>query len=90
MSQLALADIKRYCQAVDFSADDVLLGELQAAAEAFVQTYIRRALDTEFPGAWPEPCCQAVKLLVAAWYREREAPVPEGVRDMLKPYRDLS
>ncbi|OWU77604.1 head-tail connector protein [Marinibacterium profundimaris] len=90
MSQLALADIKRYCQAVDFSADDQLLADLHKVAEEFVQKYTRRDLDAEFPGAWPEPCCQAVKLLVASWYREREAPVSDGVRDMLKPYRDLS
>lgn len=90
MSQLGITDIKRHVQALDFSDDDDLLTDLQAVAEEFVQDYTRRDLDTEFPGAWPLACCQAVKMLVAAWYEDREADVPAGVREMLRPHRDLS
>ncbi|HBB81913.1 MAG TPA: phage gp6-like head-tail connector protein [Sulfitobacter sp.] len=97
MSQVTLEEIKRQCQAQDFSDDDVYLGELQATAEEFVQNYTRRDLDTELPGAWPKTCCHAVKMLVAHWYGQREAvaqgaeaTVPFGVRDLLAPHRDLS
>lgn len=97
MSQVTLAEVKRHCQAVDFDDDDILLGELQAQAEEFVQTYLRRKLDTELPGAWPLACTGAVKMLVAHWYDHRAAvsdaaafEVPLTVRDMLAPHRDLS
>lgn len=97
MSQLTIAQVKAYCDAVDFSEDDALLTDLQAAAEAHVRDHLRRDLDAEMPGAWPEPCLLAVKLLVAHWYLHREAvsdkagqEVPLGVTRLLAPYRDLS
>jgi uncharacterized phage protein (predicted DNA packaging) len=97
VSQLDLAELKRHCQAVEFSDDDALLGDLQGLAEAFVQSYLRRDLETEMPGAWPAEVIGAVKFLVAHWYNNREAmaegvaiEVPFGVRDMLAAWRDLS
>lgn len=96
MSQLTLAEIKRYCQAVDFDDDDILLGELQAQAEDFVKSYTRRNLDVELPGAWPLGCTGAVKMLVAHWYDNRGGDadaafqVPAAVRDLLAAHRDLS
>ncbi|MEH6834813.1 head-tail connector protein [Falsihalocynthiibacter arcticus] len=97
MSQLTLDEVKRHCEAVDFTDDDTLLGDLQTLAEGFVTDYLRRDLDAEMPGAWPVACVGAVKQLVALWYVNREAAgsdgvsaVPFGVREMLAPHRDLS
>lgn len=90
MSQITLAEIKRYCQAEGFDDDDLLLGDLQSSAEAFVKDYTRRDFDEETPAAWPKACVAAVKFLVETWYDEREAAVPQAVRDMLAAHRDLS
>ncbi|WP_417723960.1 head-tail connector protein [Salipiger sp.] len=97
MSQLEVAELVRYCSAPEDGSDDALLGDLQGAAEGFVQSYTRRDLDAELPGAWPVDCLHAVKMLVAHWYQIREAmaegaggEVPFGVRDLLSSHRDLS
>ena len=97
MSQLTIAQVKAYCDAADFSDDDDLLADLQVAAETHVKDHLRRDLDVEMSGVWPEPCLMAVKLLVAHWYLHREAvsekavqEVPLGVTRLLAPYRDLS
>lgn len=97
MSRIALEELKRHCQALGFEDDDALLAGLGEVAEAFVEDYTRRDLDGAFPDAWPGPCQLAAKLLVAHWYRNREAladdagaEVPLGVRDLLAPYRDLA
>lgn len=97
MSQITIEEIKAHCQASDFADDDELLADLQKVAEEYVQSRIRRDLDAEVPGAWPQACVHAVKLLVAHWYANRAAvaagvgsEVPMGVRDLLAPHRDLS
>ncbi|MGY9046067.1 hypothetical protein P775_14230 [Puniceibacterium antarcticum] len=98
MSQVTLDDIKRHVNAVEFSVDDPLLGDLQAVAEEFVQSYTRRNLDEELPGAWPLACTMAVKMLVALWYDNKrdgvtEGPateIPFGIRDLLAPHKDHS
>lgn len=97
MSGLSLDELKRHCSAVGFSDDDQLIQDLQDLAEAFVKGYTRKDLDALYPGAWPKQCVGAVKMLVAYWYKNREAvaegvgsEVPFGVRDMLADQRDLS
>ncbi|PTW39255.1 head-tail connector protein [Rhodovulum kholense] len=96
MTRIPLEELKRHCQAEGFEDDDLLLAGLGAVAERFVADYTRRDLDAAFPGGWPGPCQLAAKLLVAHWYRNREAvaegagaEVPLGVRDLLAAYRDL-
>ena len=90
MSQITATEVKRHVQALDFEVDDDLLAGLQASAEDWVQRYVRRDLNAEFPGGWPKACCHAVLTLVAVWYRDREAGVPQGVLDLLAQHRDLS
>ena len=59
--------------------------------------HLRRDLDAEFPAGWPAPVLQAVRLMVAHYYANREAVVigsaatelPLGAERMLAPWRDL-
>lgn len=97
MTRIPLDEIKRHCQAADYSDDDVLLGELQATAEDYVLGYVRRDLDTEFPEGWPKNCTGAVKALVAFWYENRDAVdagawsgVRQSVADMLAAERSFT
>lgn len=99
MTQFTPADLREHLSlmASDASADGILADYI-AAAEAYVTGYTRRDLDAEFPGGWPAPCLQAVRLMVGHWFLFREAttqgevsrPIPFGVTALLAPYRDLS
>lgn len=94
---LALEVIKRHCQAVDFSDDDALLGDLALTAVDYVKGHVRRDLDDEFPGGWPKDIEGAALQLVAFWYLYRDVSdgpawhaMRKSVADMLAPHRDLS
>lgn len=97
MSQLTPAAIKPHLAlAAGDTGDDPLIQGYIDAAEVWVGKHLRRDLDNEFPGGWPPPILQAVRLLVGHWYMHREAvtqgqlaEVPFGVAQMLAPYRDL-
>ncbi|WP_299686696.1 head-tail connector protein [uncultured Tateyamaria sp.] len=98
MSQLIPADVKPQCNvALNHNGDDVLLQSYIDAAEAHVVRYVRRDLDSEFPSGWPADILQAVRLLVAHYYRFREAAViaatasevPMGVKALLEPHRNF-
>ena len=98
MSQIDLEDMKLHLSvADDDTGNDVIILGYISAAEAWVVKYLRRDLDTEFASGWPGPILQAVRLMVALWYHNREgvseggqvSEVPFGVKDMLASYRDL-
>ena len=97
-SGLDLAALKAHCQ-VDFPDHDTLLAGFLASAEQHVVNHLRRDLDTDFgDGAWPEPVQTAILMLVAHFYRNREAVitganvavVPLAVSALLADYRVYS
>lgn len=97
MSHLSPAAVKPHLAiAADDTGDDDLIQDNIDAAEAHVAKYLRRDLDTEFPGGWPADILQAVRLLVGHYYANREAVVvgqaselPLGVKALLAPWRDM-
>jgi hypothetical protein len=80
---------------VDNATDDDLLSKLIGAATAHVGQELGFAVDDadEFPAGTPDDVAQAVLLIAAHWYENREATVigaaggavslPIGVRDIL-------
>lgn len=97
MSQITPAAIKPHLAlAAGDGGDDLMLQDLIDAAERHVADHLRRDMATNYASGWPAPALQAVRLLVAHWYNNREAvaagamnPVPFGVDRMLAPYRDM-
>lgn len=97
MTQIALEEMKLHLGVpAEDQGHDVLITGFVGAAEDHVVRYLRRDLDTEFPGGWPSSVLQAIRLLVAHWYLNREAAaagvmaeVPYGVKAMLAPYREF-
>ena len=92
---VTLSEIKEHVVVgADESHDDALLERFIAAAKGRVADHLRRDLDAEFPGGWPDQINQAVSFMVAHWYANREA-IGSGemllaVKDILAPWRDLS
>ena len=98
MSQISVADMKPHLSvSPDDIGNDVIIQGYIDAAEAWVVTHLRRDLDTEFASGWPDSILQAVRLMVALWFHNREgvseggmtSEVPFGVKDMLAGHRDL-
>lgn len=91
---------KRHCMADDLTADDVLLEHYLTAAEAQVVSDTRRTeaeLLEAGGGSLPVTLQQAVLLLGAHYYNQREAvagaalqSVPEAYQALLRPWRKLS
>lgn len=98
MSQISTADMKLHLSvSPDDTGNDGIIQGYISAAEIWVAQYLRRDLVAEFENGWPEPILQAVRLMVAMWYHNREgvseggvvSEVPFGVKDMLASYRDM-
>lgn len=80
--------------------DDTVLPQLLNAASAHVERILGFALDdaTEFPGGTPSDLDQAVLMIAAHWYSEREAvligvsgqEVPFGAAQIIGEYRRYS
>jgi len=97
MTVLTVADIKSHAN-ISIAADDAMLADKIAAAEAWIAAFIGKPLDdaTAFPGGTPQPIKEAVRQLVAHLYENREATlvglnitdVSPGLFDLLNPYRD--
>ncbi|MBY6138531.1 head-tail connector protein [Leisingera daeponensis] len=97
MTQISAADMKLHLSipAADSGNDGLIEGYI-GAAESFVARHLRRDMEVDFPGGWPPDALQAVRLLVADWYENREpvtsggqVELPMGVRMLLAPLRDL-
>jgi uncharacterized phage protein (predicted DNA packaging) len=96
---VALEDMKAHLN-VTISDDDALIDAQITAAEAHLAGWLGFGLDDEdqFPDGRPEDINQAVKMLVAHWYAEREtayvntaaqvAEIPYGVADIVRNYRN--
>lgn len=90
---------KQHVRADDFAEDDKLLRHYLDSAEAYVINYTHRTAEelTEIGGGvFPLPLCQAVLLIGAHWYNQREAAggvqmyeAPHTIKALLKPYRKL-
>ncbi|MCG7626049.1 head-tail connector protein [Epibacterium sp. Ofav1-8] len=97
MTQIALENMKLHLGVpADDPGHDLLIAGYVDAAEDHVLRHLRRDLDEEFPEGWPPSVLQAIRLLVAHWYSNREAvapgvmaEVPYGVKAMLAPYREF-
>ena len=78
---------------VDHDLDDALLNHKLAAAEEYVVGSIET---TYLGGTLPASVTEAILQLAALWYEQREAvaigvsvaPIPFGVHDLLRPYRE--
>ena len=97
MTQMSTADMKLHLSipAADNGNDGLIDGYIEAA-ESFVARHLRRDMGSDFPDGWPPDALQAVRLLVADWYKNREpitpggqVELPMGVRILLAPLRDL-
>ncbi len=91
-----LATLKEHCN-VTGTTDDAVLTRLLAAAQKHVERLLGYALsDTvELPDGAPEDLQQAVFMLAADWYGNREAtlvgvtaqPIPFGVASIVAEHR---
>lgn len=96
----SLALLKKQVRADDFSQDDAYLEHLLDTAKETVITATNRTeaelreMDSE--GHLPKMLLQAVLMLAAHWYNQRESvaavamhEVPDSVQALVKPYRRL-
>lgn len=100
MSAISLELFKKHVRADDFDADDALLQHYLDAAEEWVVDCTNRdfgelALDGN--GELPKPLVQAILLVAAHWYNQREsvsgaqmAEVPDGLQALIKRYIKLT
>ena len=96
---LAVDTLKEHCN-VSGTDDDAVLTRLLAAATRHVERVLGYAINDEdkFPDGTPEDVEQAVYLLSAHWYENREAslvavsaaPLPMGVSEILNEYRNFT
>lgn len=99
MATVSLALFKKHVRADDFADDDVYLEHLLEAAETSVITATNRSeleLVEIGAGEFPAPLKQAVMMLAAHWYNQRESvagvqmhEVPDALQSLVKPYRKL-
>lgn len=90
---------KKHVRADDFADDDTLLQHYLDAAEAWVVRATNRdesdLLDSD--GTLPAELRQAVMMLAAHWYNQRESvagvqmhQVPDSLAALVKPFRKLA
>lgn len=100
MAAVDLALFKKHVRADDFADDDTYLQHLLDAAELSVITATHRTEDElkaiENGETIPTPLIQAIMMLAAHWYNQRESvsnvqmhQVPDSLSALIKPYRKL-
>lgn len=96
MSELQLAEIKAHL-IVEHDGDDALIQSYIDRAESHVAKHLRRDMAVDFPDGWPADIKQAVCLIVASFYANREqggesgsSGIPFGARDLLSYYRNFA
>lgn len=96
--ELSLTYLKKQVRADDFCQDDAYLQHLlDTATEAVVMATNREKSDlVNECGHLPKMLQQAVLMLAAHWYNQRESvagvamhEVPDSVSALIKPYRKL-
>ncbi len=95
-----MALFKQHVRSDDFADDDEYLQHLLDAAETAVITATNRtqAELVEMGGdSFPNPLTQAIMMLGAHWYNQRESvsgvqmhSVPDALQSLVKPYRKLA
>ena len=97
---VSLELFKKQCNADEFTADDTLLQQYLDAAEKHVIRYTRRTreelAEMDESGNFPDELKQAVLLIGAHWYNQRESDaqaqfhsVPNSLQALMKPFRKL-
>lgn len=99
MAIVSLELFKKHVRADDFTDDDVYLQHLLDAAETSVIMSTHRTEEECLKlgnGAIPTPLVQAILMLAAHWYNQRESvstvqmhEVPDSLSALIKPYRKL-
>ena len=99
MAVVSLALFKKHVRADDFADDDEYLAHLLEAAKVSVIIATNRTeqeLTDGNAGKFPVPLTQAVMMLAAHWYNQRESvssvqmhEVPNALQALIKPYRKL-
>lgn len=100
MATVDLALFKKHVRADDFADDDNYMQHLLDAAEVSVITATHRTEDELKAignnGEMPTPIVQAIMMLAAHWYNQRESvsttqmhQVPDSLSALIKPYRKL-
>lgn len=94
--ELNLALFKKHVRADDFTEDDEYLGFLLDTAKDTVLAYTRRTAEEITANGWGNMYAQAVLMLGAHWYNQRESvssvqmhEVPDSVSVLVKPMRKL-
>lgn len=96
--ELGLTLLKKQVRADDFNQDDVYLQHLLDAATETVITYTNREREELVDDGenLPKMLQQAVLMLAAHWYNQRESvssvamhEVPDSVQTLVKPFRRL-
>lgn len=100
MSVVSLELLKKHVNADDYSVDDELLAAYLESAESAVVRYTHRSIaDLTQKGGdhFPVELRQAIMLLAASWYNQRESissvqmhSVPDSLLSLVKPFRKLS
>jgi uncharacterized phage protein (predicted DNA packaging) len=100
MSVVDLELFKKHVRADDFSDDDDYLQHLLDAAQESVIIATNRSVDelSEIGGGnFPKSLQQAIMMLAAHWYNQRESvssvqmhEVPDSLQILIKPYRKLT
>ncbi len=91
---------KKHTRTDDFNADDDLLNHyLETAEEEVIRSThrTREELCSMNGGTFPRGLIQAIMVLAAHWYNQRESvsgvqmhSVPDSLQALLKPWRKLS
>lgn len=98
MRYLTIEEMRTQCgRESDDSTRDAEISEYTAAAEDFIETQLGRTYSEVLEGGeLPRPLKQAVKLLAAYYFSNREAvsdknlsAIPYGVRALIWNYRAL-
>ena len=100
MAVVSLALFKKHVRADDFADDDEYLEHLLEAAETSVIIATNRTAEElceSGGGDFPKPLIQAIMMLAAHWYNQRESvstvqmhEVPDSLQALVKPYRKLA
>ena len=98
MDVVSLDVFKKHVRADDFSDDDDYLTELLETAESAVIKATNRSKDEleQMEGKFPPMLKQAMMMLAAHWYNQRESvstvqmhAVPDALQALIKPFRKL-
>lgn len=98
MDVVSLDVFKKHVRADDFADDDDYLTELLETAESAVIKATNRSKDEleRMEGKFPPMLKQAMMMLAAHWYNQRESvstvqmhAVPDALQALIKPFRKL-